>query len=89
MEKLRLVVWPTQTKGYSACSEQVDGRDIFRFFSANGQHELPILQIALFEHSHIYYILGGNMSFPDLVDCVRRHASQIGKAFRAAHHFHG
>lgn len=45
--------------------------------------------ILLFDHSHTYYVLGGRMSFPDLVDRVRRHASQTGKAFLDVNHFSG
>jgi hypothetical protein len=45
--------------------------------------------ILLFEHTHIYYVLGGSMSFPELVDRVRRHASQTGKAFLEVSHFNG
>lgn len=45
--------------------------------------------ILLFEHSHVYYVLGGSLSFPDLVDRIRRHASQTGKAFLEVSHFSG
>lgn len=35
--------------------------------------------LLLFDHTHLYYILGGTMSLPELVSRVRRHASRTGE----------
>lgn len=45
--------------------------------------------ILLFDHNHLYLILGGIMGFADVVDRVRRHASQTGEAYLAASGFSG
>jgi hypothetical protein len=37
--------------------------------------------LLLFDHGHIYMALSGVMSFTEIVDRVRRHASQTGEAF--------
>ena len=43
----------------------------------------------LLDHSHLYMVLGGIMGLGDLVDRVRRHASQTGEAYLAADDFGG
>ena len=37
--------------------------------------------LLLLDHSHIYYVLGGIMNFRDIVERVRRHASQTGESY--------
>lgn len=37
--------------------------------------------LLLFDHSHIYLVLGGIMGLSDVIERVRRHASQTGEAF--------
>ena len=43
----------------------------------------------LLDHSHLYMVLGGIMGLSDLVNRVRRHASQTGEAYLAADDFGG
>ena len=43
----------------------------------------------LLDHSHLYMVLGGIMGLGDLVNRVRRHASQTGEAYLAADDFGG
>jgi len=43
--------------------------------------------LLLFDHSHIYLILGGIMGFSDVLERVRRHASQTGEAYLPADKF--
>ena len=43
----------------------------------------------LLDHSHLYMVLGGIMGLGDLVNRVRRHASQTGEAYLAAGDFGG
>ncbi len=43
----------------------------------------------LLDHSHLYMVLGGIMGVADVVDRVRRHASQTGEAYLAAADFGG
>ena len=43
----------------------------------------------LLDHSHLYMVLGGIMGLGDLVDRVRRHASQTGEAYLAPDDFGG
>lgn len=43
--------------------------------------------ILLFDHSHLYRVLGGISSFKDVVERVRRHASQTGEAYLPAASF--
>ncbi|KAB2958663.1 MAG: hypothetical protein F9K13_13050 [Candidatus Methylomirabilis oxygeniifera] len=45
--------------------------------------------ILLFDHNHLYLILGGIMGLADVVERVRRHASQTGEAYLAASEFSG
>ena len=45
--------------------------------------------LLLLDHSHMYLVLGGTMAFADLVDRVRRHASQTGEAYLQASEFGG
>jgi hypothetical protein len=41
----------------------------------------------LLDHSHLYLVLGGIMGLADVIDRVRRHASQTGEAYLAADKF--
>ena len=43
----------------------------------------------LLDHSHLYLVLGGAMALRDLINRVRRHASQTGEAYLAIDHFGG
>jgi Restriction endonuclease len=61
--------------GYSAVARQ----------EASGERT-PIL---LFDHSHLYLVLGGIMGFGDVIDRIRRHASQTGEAYLSAADFSG
>jgi hypothetical protein len=45
--------------------------------------------LLLFDHSHLYMILSGVISFPDVVRRVRRHSSQEGEAFLPVVNFGG
>ena len=45
--------------------------------------------ILLLDHSHLYMVLGGIMGLEDVVDRVRRHASQTGEAYLAVDDFGG
>ncbi len=45
--------------------------------------------ILLLDHSHLYLVLGGIMGFADVIERVRRHASQTGEAYLAASDFSG
>ena len=61
--------------GYSSVAKQ----------EASGERT-PML---LLDHSHLYMVLGGIMGLGDLVNRVRRHASQTGEAYLAAEDFGG
>lgn len=37
--------------------------------------------LLLLDHTHIYYVLGGIMNFRDIIERVRRHASQTGDSY--------
>lgn len=37
--------------------------------------------LLLFDHSHLYFALSGTIGFADLINRVRRHASQTGEAY--------
>lgn len=43
----------------------------------------PRTPLLLLDHSHLYLVLGGVMSLGEVVDRVRRHASQTGEAYLA------
>ena len=45
--------------------------------------------ILLLDHSHLYLVLGGIMGFSDIVERIRRHASQTGDAYLPATDFSG
>lgn len=45
--------------------------------------------LLLFEHSHLYMVLGGIESFPNILRRVRRHSSQEGQAFLPTTKFGG
>ena len=45
--------------------------------------------LLLLEHSHLYMVLGGIVTFPDAVRRIRRHSSQEGKAYLPANQFGG
>jgi hypothetical protein len=61
--------------GYSAVALQ----------EASGERT-PLL---LLDHGHIYLVLGGIMGLADVVDRIRRHASQTGEAYLSASDFSG
>ena len=52
---------------------------------ASGERTLTLL----LDHNHLYMVLGGIMGLGDLIDRVRRHASQTGEAYLAADDFGG
>lgn len=43
--------------------------------------------ILLLDHNHIYIVLSGIMGIGDVIDRIRRHASQTGEAYLAANDF--
>ena len=45
--------------------------------------------LMLMDHRHVYFALGGAAPFGEIVDRVRRHASQTGEAFLPPEHFSG
>lgn len=45
--------------------------------------------LLLLDHSHLYLALSGRMRFSDVIDRVRRHASQTGEAYLTASDFSG
>lgn len=45
--------------------------------------------LLLLDHAHLYLVLGGGMSFADVVRRVRRHSSQEGQAYLAVNDFGG
>jgi hypothetical protein len=45
--------------------------------------------ILLMDHAHVYLVLGGVMAMGDVIDRIRRHASQTGEAFLPAAEFGG
>jgi hypothetical protein len=47
----------------------------------------PKCLLLLFDHNHIYMLLRGTCTFEDLINRVRRHASQTGEAFLSPAHF--
>ena len=59
--------------GYSSVAKQ----------EASGERT-PML---LLDHNHLYMVLGGIMEFGDLVNRIRRHASQTGEAYLATDDF--
>ena len=61
--------------GYSSIAKQ----------EASGERT-PML---LLDHNHLYMVLGGVMGLGDLVNRVRRHASQTGEAYLAIDDFGG
>ncbi len=61
--------------GYSSVARQ----------EASGERT-PLL---LLEHGHIYLVLGGIMGLGDVIDRVRRHASQTGDAYLSVSDFSG
>lgn len=42
---------------------------------------VPRTPLLLFDHGHLYALLSGTVSFPDLIGRVRRHASQTSRAY--------
>lgn len=52
---------------------------------ASGE-KTPLL---LLDHSHLYLVLGGIMGFGEVVERIRRHASQTGEAYLSAQEFTG
>lgn len=51
--------------------------------AASGERT-PVL---LLDHSHLYLVVEGAMSMAEVIERVRRHASQTGEAFLATEHF--
>lgn len=49
----------------------------------------PKTPLLLLDHNHIYMLLGGTISFEELVCRVRRHCSQTGEAYLPVHEFGG
>lgn len=45
--------------------------------------------LLLMDHRHLYFALGGGATFGDIIDRVRRHASQTGEAFLPPNSFGG
>jgi hypothetical protein len=45
--------------------------------------------LLLLDHGHLYLILGGIMNFADVIDRLKRHASQTGESFLQASEFGG
>lgn len=45
--------------------------------------------LLLLDHSHLYLVLGGIMGLSEVIDRVRRHASQTGEAYLAIKEFTG
>jgi Restriction endonuclease len=45
--------------------------------------------LLLMDHNHLYYILGGVMGVADVINRIRRHASQTGEAYLAVDKFSG
>lgn len=45
--------------------------------------------LLLMDHRHLYLALGGGATFAEIIDRVRRHASQTGEAFLAPERFGG
>jgi hypothetical protein len=45
--------------------------------------------LLLMDHGHIYLVLGGVMGFVDVIERVRRHASQTGEAYLPVNDFAG
>ena len=45
--------------------------------------------ILLLDHAHLYLVLTGIMSLADVVERLRRHASQTGEAYLPANEFSG
>ena len=43
--------------------------------------------LLLIESSHLYYVLMGNATFPELVNRIRRHSAQEGKAYLPVNQF--
>jgi len=45
--------------------------------------------LLLMDHGHIYLVLGGIMGLADVIERIRRHASQTGDAYLPANEFAG
>ena len=45
--------------------------------------------ILLLDHSHLYLVLSGMMNIGDVIERIRRHASQTGEAYLSAKDFTG
>lgn len=45
--------------------------------------------LLLMDHSHLYYVLGGIMGIADVINRIRRHASQTGEAYLPVDKFSG
>jgi len=49
-------------------------------------NKTPLL---ILDHGHIYLVLGGMMGLADVVELIRRHASQTGEAYLPVSDFSG
>ena len=63
----------------------ISGYSSIALQEASGERT-PLL---LLDHAHIYMVLGGIMSLADVIERVRRHASQTGEAYLGASEFSG
>ncbi len=43
--------------------------------------------LLLLDHSHIFYALNGSMKFPQIIERVRRHASQTAESYLSVKDF--
>jgi Restriction endonuclease len=57
--------------------------------TAKAEASGPRTPLLLFDHRHLYLVLGGNASFGEVVDRVRRHASQTGESYLSPEDFNG
>lgn len=55
----------------------ISGFSLVAIKEASGE-KTPLL---LMDHSHLYYVLGGIMSMGDMIERIRRHASQTAEAY--------
>ena len=56
---------------------------------ARGEASGDRTPLLLLDHSHLYLVLGGIMGLSDVIERLRRHASQTGEAYWAASEFSG
>jgi hypothetical protein len=63
----------------------ISGYSSIAISEASGRRS-PLL---LLDHRHLYFVLGGAMPFDELIDRVRRHASQTGESYLGPEGFGG